>query len=187
MHPVPIQAEFTGHQGYNNCIYSPWIKDADTLMLCHLEFLWKHYRFWKWVHCSPVVCCPLPLNECSVMVCLWLCLSLWHFSTLKSSSGGKRTWSPPLSLAPPPPARSCLQLSFSRGDSDRWSCCWALGCCQGDSLQISGVPVQTCHCLDGLSNLGSPWEFSREVSPSLHRLIPSHTPCRKQTSVWHNK
>lgn len=100
--------------------------------------------------------------------------SLWHFSALKSNSGGKWTWPPPLSLAPPRPAWAWLQLFLSPRDSGRWSCCWALGYCQGD-FSSSGIHVQTCHCLDGLSKLGSSWEFSWEVSPSLHRLIPSHT------------
>lgn len=102
--------------------------------------------------------------------------SLWHFCALKSSSGGKRKGPPPLSLAPPPPTRSCLQLSLSRGHCDRWSCCWALAAASGASLHINGIRVQTCHCLHGLSNRGSSWEFSWEVSPSLHRLILSHAP-----------
>jgi len=42
---------------------------------------------------------------------------------------------------------------------------WAAA--RGNSLQISGIRIRTCRCLDGPSNLGSSWEVSREVSPSL--------------------
>lgn len=165
---MPTQTQLPGCQRSSNCIYSPWIRKLETLLLCHLGFLWKSHRLSKWIRCHPLIGFLSLIFE---LVCYrgvsWIVPhGLWHVSTLKSSSRGNKTWPQPLSLAPPPPAQSWLQLSLSRRDSDRWSCCWALGCCQGD-FSADKWHVETCHCLDGPSNLGSSWEVSWEASPSL--------------------
>lgn len=146
-------------------------------MLCHLAFLWKHHRFLKWIHCRPMVCCPLPLNECSVMVYLELCLTVSENSVLWNQAKEARECSHRLShwhlCALHGPAFSCPSPGETLTDGAAAGP-WAAA--RGVSLQISGIHVQTCHCLDGLSNLGSSWEFCWEVSPGLHRPIPSHTP-----------
>lgn len=139
-------------------------------MLCHLGFLWKHHRFLKWIHCRPMVCCPLPLNESGVMVYLELCLTVSDITVLWNQAKEARERGHCLSHwhlhALHSPAFSCP----SPGETDRWNCCWGpWAAARGASLQVSGIHVQTCH-------LGSSWEFYQEVTPSLHRLIPSHTP-----------
>lgn len=145
-------------------------------MLCHLGFLWKHHRFLKWVHCSPVLRCPLSLNECSVVLYLELCLTVSHISVVWNQAQVASECGHHLSHwhlhALPGPAFSCPSPRETLADG---AAAGLWDAARGASLQSSGIHVQTCHCLDGLSKLGNSWEFSWEVSPSLHRLIPSHT------------
>lgn len=186
---MPTQTQLPGSQRNSNCIYSPWIRKLEMLLLCHLGFLWKSHRLSKWIRCHAMIGFLTLIFE---LVCYrgvsWIVpLGLWHVSTRKSSSRGNKTWPQPLSLAPPPPAQSWLQLSLSRRDSDRWSCCWALGCCQGDfsadkwhpcrNLSLPGWPFKPGKLLGGL--LGS-----QPKPVCLHSLISSHTHCRKWSSVW---
>lgn len=175
------------HQGHNNCIYSPWIKDVDTLMLCHLGFLWKHHRFLN--GCSALLWFALPYLWMSAVS--WCILNSASQSlTFQCSEIKLREQENVATASLTATSTPCMVLPSAVPLPERL---WQMELLLGPGLLPGGL---LCTSVVSMSKPVTAWmafppgKLLGVLLGSQPRLVQADLlthPGRKWTSVWHNK